>query len=420
MKNGPCNGHYHINFGIIVSMNRRKEFSRRDFITALGIGGAVATLTLQNEQVVNNFSFQNREDIHNLSELKAYNKHLINPPSKQLIKPIVNAAFAPFDPSPDNTKRVVQNTRQLGSNTLRVYMNNDFERQTGEFNMAYIDRLKIFAEDVERESGGEMGIIVCLMDCYNLLYRNIENGLYKAKPLNHHALAGLDDPTEVVKRQHDFFQKQKYVTDYINRAHLIIDGLKPVNHVIKAWEVANEPDRQDMIAHLDEWYAKVVPHIRAKDPDTPIISGLKDPLSIDSAELVMLGLDHNSAHVYDQHTQETVHNYVMAIENGEDLPPLLLTEWGVHQKMAGIRVPKFIHDYRYAQALREVAVNNIMVNSETNEAYFAVYGLGLWQLDYSSSSHSEAESRDGFGIVPESYPQLTAAMQELSAVYSFN
>jgi hypothetical protein len=83
-------------------------------------------------------------------------------------------------------------------------------------------------------------------------------------------------------------------------------------------------------------------------------------------------------------------------------------------------VPPVAHDYMSSRGLRKIALENIIINPFTREAHFPVYGFGLWQLDYSSSRHPEAESRDGFGVDPDYYPYLAATMQDLSSVFSFN
>ncbi len=389
--------------------------SRRRFIKGIGLGimtGAAAglgalTLAQRKEGV---------QPVQTLSELRQRERIALNPPHKELIKPIINAAYAPYFVFGEKVEDLVRRTRLLGSNTLRVYTSNSFRRRDGEFNMGVLQNLHRFIHDFQMYSEGEMGVIVCLKDYYNLLYRDIVNGLYPAKPLNDPALVGAETPEEVLQRQIDVFTKDMYINRYIEEAQLIINHLKQDDLSVTAWEVANEPDRPDMIPYLENWYSHVAPAIREIDPDTPLISGLKNPLSVDPVQLYSYGVDHTSAHVYGEETQKSldlyIDNMVELLNSGIQVPSVLLTEVGVHRNFYRIPVPKSIHDIQVAHGLQKTLLDNIRYYTDSGQPILPLFGFGLWQHDYGQESH------DGFHVNPDTYPHTMSTMQKINEVYS--
>ncbi len=397
-------------------MAGKAEIPRRNFVIGLaaGIVTAAGISSLEHFNSKRDFSLTSQEAIRKVQLFSRYKKKYPITSNPQLIGTAVNIPFTPYDEDKSLVRKVVKNMQTMGSKIARVYIPDNFEPSIGMFNKQYIDELLHFIQQAEELSGGNTTFIVSLLDTYRLLHSHKFNPIYGSATLNHPYLEGAVHNDEIAFQQQAFFTDEDKIEAFVNRSNFVINSLSPVAEHIGAWEVANEPEitfeTDNKVAALSDWYGKIVPRIRDIDPNTPIISGIKNPMDIYAEQLYSLGLDHNSAHIYGGNfssEQEGLSSYIDFIQQGVALPPVLLLESSYPKIMYGFNMPRFFHDAQLARSISDLILQNILVDEDNEEVGLPVPCYGIWQLE------TNAKSMDGFHFDPDHYPRTTHAMKAI-------
>lgn len=402
-----------------VKMTRVENEQRRKFLIGAGAGLLTATgvFFAQYINTERDFSLTSQEAIRKVRLLSRYKKRYPIAPDPKLIGTAVNIPFTPYDQDKTLVHKVVQNMQAMGTKIARVYIPDSYEPKIGMYDRQYTDELLQFIEQSQELSNGNIQFIVSLFDTYRMLHSHKFNPIYGSASLNHPYLEGAETSEEISLQQQSFFLDEHKSDAIIARANNIISSLLPVSESIAAWEIANEPEIPfesiDKVDVLTEWYAKIVPRIRNIDPDTAIVSGLKNPMDIYAEQLYPLGLDHNSAHIYGgnlSNEQKGLTQYIDYIQQGAALPPALLLESSFPRIMYGLRLPLFLHDAQLARSISDLMLQNVLVDNDNEEIGLPVPCYGIWQLE------TNAKSQDGFHFDPDQYPRTTNAMNAIQSL----
>lgn len=408
-------------------MAHAREISRRNVTKGLAglflLAASGGTTAVVDKFLIEQFT-EKPEFIAKLQKLQTYNRIFFNPTNERLIGPAVNIPFAAYSHNPNVPYNVAKQMNDLDSRLARVYIPQQFEKSIGNYDRSYLSKMQKFILEVTEHSkkinpNSTIGFDLVLDDAFDLLYSD-KPAVYGSRPLSHYALKGASDPRDIAKYQREFFTSKEMSDAFIRRSRYILRHLYPVKNHIAAIEIMNEPDiniqKKEKIDTLTDWYSRVVPHIRDFYPDTPTISGVKNPYLIHSAALRKYGLDNNSAHPYGSTTfeQESVIEYVHEMPNNPDLAPLLILESGVAGKVGILNLPKELHDWYMAKSYSNLVINSCSIDHATSQVIFPIGCFGAWKLDTGPESH------DWFQFNSDNYPFMREVMQTVGSLLALN
>lgn len=289
--------------------------------------------------------------------------------------------------SPDKIEKAVNNARQFGARTIRVFINDEFEPELGKYRFEVLGKIKKLAQ--------KFPLQVDLFDAYRLLHANKFNPVYGSP--------NLSSPYLVAHL--DFFTDQFIRGMFLERVKTIITHLSRTPEIV-AWSIANEltppiENKKEARGILTNWYVEVVTEIRKIDPKRPILSGVTNPTLLDEERLKQCGLTANTFHLYPfSGSSENIFN----VQQQKSLP-LVCQEIGFPSKLFGFSF-SFAHDELFSRYLSHNFSSFFEINEKEKWLKPKITSVGLWRLTFEGDSH-----QDGFGIDPEKSPQTLKVLQ---------
>lgn len=289
--------------------------------------------------------------------------------------------------SPDKIEKAVRNARQFGARTIRVFINDEFELELGDYHLEVLEKIDRLAQ--------KFPLQVDLFDAYPLLCSNKFNPVY--------GLSSLSSPYLVEKQ--NFFTNQFIQETFLERIRKIVGCLNKTPGII-AWSVANElappvQTRERAKKILTDWYEKVIMAIRQIDQKRPILSGVANPTLLDEERLKKSGLTANTIHLYP--FSGSSENILHA--QHQKILPLVCQEIGFPSRIFGFSF-SFAHDELFSRYLSHNFSSFFEINEKEKWLKPKITSLGLWRLTFEGDFH-----QDGFGIDPEKSPQTLKVLR---------
>ena len=375
-----------------------RSFSRREFIIGSAfLGASLFASKWSVEKVTQNFS-----PTPNLEEFKGFTvlpPEYLTPPEITGIN--LNSPFLWREvDSPQKIEKAIQNANQFGARTLRVFINDEFEPELGNYHFKVLEKVEKLAQ--------RFPLQVDLFDAYPLLHANKFNLTHGSSFLSSPYLS-VGKEKSLAQRQLDFFTDETIRKIFLKRVKEIIGRLNHVPQVV-AWSVANElappvGTKEEARKMLSHWYEKVIITIRQIDKERPIISGVADPTLLDEKRLKESGLSANTIHLYPNLTDSVGSAFKLYQTQHQKALPLVCQEIGFPSQILGLSF-SFAHDELFSRYLSHSLSHFVEINKKERWLRPKVTSIGLWRLTFEGDSH-----QDGLGISPEKLPQTLKILQ---------
>lgn len=359
--------------------------SRRKFLIGGVFGGASFLASKYGvERVAQNFSPS--FDLEKFRDFSVLSPEFPTP--TELIGVNLNAPFLWREVnSPEKIERAIKNAHQFGAQTIRVFVNDEFEPELGNYQFEVLTKIKKLAQKYPLQ--------VDLFDAFSLVHANKLNPVYSS--------SALSSPYLMEKK--GFFTNQSIQETFLERVRKIVEDLNKTPGIV-AWSVANEvalPAQTIEKAKetLTSWYEKVITEIRKIDKERPVLSGVADPTLLDEERLKRCGLTANTLHLYPFSGDENSLN-----TQSQKSLPLVCQEIGFPSRIFGFSF-SFIHDEIFSRYLSHNFSSFFEVNEKEKWLRPRVTSIGLWRLTFEGDSH-----QDGFGIDPKESPQTLKVLQD--------
>lgn len=302
--------------------------------------------------------------------------------------------------SPEKIERAIQNANQFGARTIRIFINDEFEPELGNYRLEVLEKIEKLAQ--------RFPLQVDLFDAYHLLHANKFNVVHGSSSLSSPYLMPKKEKS-LMQRQLDFFTDETIQEVFLRRVKAILEHLNHVPQIV-AWSVANElvppaGSKKEARKILTNWYEKVVSAIRQIDKERPIVSGVADPGLLDEERLIRCGLSANSIHLYPDFLGTPENNLKFYQNQYQKALPLICQEIGFPSRLLGISF-SFAYDELFSAFLSHHLSSFIEVNEGRRWVKPKVTTIGLWRLSFEGDHH-----RDGFEISPEKLPQTLKVLQ---------
>lgn len=370
-------------------MNLEKEkvsrgITRREFLIGgafLGVGFLGSKWGV--ERITNSFSPS--LDLEKLKDFTILPPEFPTP--SELVGINLNAPFLWQEvDSPEKIERAIKNASQFGARSIRVFINDEFEPELGNYQFEVLDKIKKLAQ--------KFPLQVDLFDAYPLFHASDFNPVYGS--------SSFSSPYLVEKV--NFFTDKSIQETFLKRVKVVVEYL---NHHpgILAWSVANEltppvQTKERAKEILTSWYEKVITEIRKIDKERPILSGVANPTLLDEEKLKQCGLTANTLHLYPFLGKEDT----LSTQSRRSLP-LVCQEVGFPSQIFGFSF-LFAHDELFSRYLSRHLLSFIEINEKERWLRPKVTSIGLWRLTFEDDSH-----QDGFGLTPEKLPQTLKVLQ---------
>jgi hypothetical protein len=388
----------------------RREFNGRA-ISTLGSLWLASQAGIPSDQAL----FE-QETSYSLPQIASLERRRLSS-SNEICGGVTNAAFVAYDSNPEIINRLVADMHTTGSNFLRLYPHPQLEDHTGNYNLEYISQLNDCISQVYSLSNGTIKAIVCIDDLYNLLHSMKFQPFYGNAELDHHSLNHAVLPEEIKERQKEFFTNPYWTQAYGRKVEVLYNAMKPVRHMVAAWEAFNEPEipfeTADKVGALTEFYDRGLNEIRKRDSDTPVVTGLANPLAINPWDLLKYNFI-NSAHVYRGQEQRGLDTYIDEMMSDPNLPPVILAECGIPSTIFNRKIPVWAHDILIANTISDMFIRNTRIDRNSNTAYMGISALGVWQIK------TNKKSIDGFQYDTRTHRRTVEAMREVNSFLTFN
>lgn len=288
--------------------------------------------------------------------------------------------------SPEKIERAIENAQQFDARTIRVFINDEFEPELGDYRFEVLEKIEKLAQ--------KFPLQVDLFDAFSLLRANKFNPVYGSSLLSSPYLVA------------DFFTDKPIREIFLERVRKIVSQLNHVPKIV-AWSVANElkpsaRTKEEARKVLTDWYEEVIKTIRHLDPKRPILSGVADPTLLDEERLKACGLTANTIHFYPDPTENAFRFYQT---NYKKVLPLICQEIGFPSKIFGFSF-SFAHDELFSRFLSYCFSQFIEINEKEKWLRPNLTSIGLWRLSFEGDPH-----QDGFGLSPEKSPQTLKVLQ---------
>ena len=267
---------------------------------------------------------------------------------------------------------------------VRLFINDEFEPQLGQYNDNITGRIARFAQKVD-------GVEIDLADFFTIGNCLTDNPVY-----GHNIPSSPYNPIKDRTGYNHVYTDPKMVGAFQKRIDHAVNRLLNVYHVdnIKAWSF-NEPappTNSEGREILTAWYQKMVDTIRQIDPKTPIFSGVAVPWFIN--EKAVPGLTANTFHLYPFNSVnfQRLSDY---LHSPQSVLPLICQEIGFPEQVFGHHIPNELYDYLYNNFINKLINYTTVFDHENKLIKPEVLSVGVWKID---------DYSDGFNANPYSSP----------------
>lgn len=360
----------------------RRTFLKYSLITLAGVLGLDS---------VHNFASQfNSGAIENANQ----NWRPRFPLPQNLVGLSINAPYA-YLATESEIHHMVKNMKILGASNVRIFLDDGFEPQLGNYDKVRLGRVRNFSRTIYEKSEGTIGIIPSMIDGYTLFHSDRFNPVYGSKPISSPYI--IDKQKKNLKNsQVQFFTDHELKRVFTERLKFLISGLVDLPN-INAWELGNELEvyaqKETARAILTDWYDEMVGDVRALDPIRSICTGLAKPWQIDESPLIGKGVV-NTAHLYIKPSDRLLDEFHHFLPKSR--LPLILGETGMPRKFGPFR--------SNTNSLMFSFIKRILELSSVGDRFY-VGQIGLWQMD--------PRHRDGYEIDPVKDPEFGVYCQWL-------